>query len=122
MSDGVVRSEIVDMRGRGALPRSNGELVFAAPWEGRAMAMAIGVVKALGLTWEEFRLRLIAEISAHPERPYYENWLAALEHLVIDTGAVSADKLAGFTVSPSDVISEEGRFVRSPAQGAPSSS
>lgn len=68
MSDDVVRSEIADMRGHGALPRSNGELVFAAPWEGRALAMAIGVVKALGLAWDEFRLRLIAEISAHPER------------------------------------------------------
>jgi nitrile hydratase accessory protein len=100
MSDAMVRSEIVDMRGHGALPRSNGELVFAAPWEGRALAMAIGVVNAFGLTWDEFRLRLIAEISAHPERPYYESWLAALERLVIDTGAVSTDKLTGFTVSP----------------------
>ncbi len=72
MSDGVVRSEIADMHGHGALPRSNGELVFAAPWEGRALAMAIGVVKALGLAWDEFRLRLIAEISAQPESSYYE--------------------------------------------------
>jgi nitrile hydratase accessory protein len=94
MSDGVVRSEIADMHGHGALPRSNGELVFAAPWEGRAMAMAIGVVKALGLAWDEFRARLVAEISAHPERPYYESWLQALERLVVEAGAVSADKLA----------------------------
>jgi nitrile hydratase accessory protein len=104
MSDGVVRSEIADMRGHGALPRSNGELVFAAPWEGRALAMAIGVVKALDIAWDEFRLRLIAEISAHPERPYYESWLAALERLVVQTGAVSADKLAEFTSSPDDSV------------------
>jgi nitrile hydratase accessory protein len=105
VNDGMVRSEIVDMRGYGALPRSNGELVFAAPWEGRVLALAIGVVNAFGLAWDEFRLRLIAEISAHPERPYYESWLAALERLVVDTGAVSADQLVGFTASPSDVIS-----------------
>ena len=86
-SDGMVRAEIADMHGDGALPRSNGELVFAAPWEGRAMAMAIGVVKALDLAWDEFRACLIAEISAHPERPYYESWLQALERLLLDTGA-----------------------------------
>jgi nitrile hydratase accessory protein len=107
MSDGVVRSEIADMSGHETLPRSNGELVFAAPWEGRALAMAIGVVKALGLAWDEFRSRLIAEISAHPERPYYESWLAALERLVVETGAVSAGKLVESTSSPSGFISHE---------------
>ena len=98
MSEGVVQSEIADMRGHVALPRSNGELVFTAPWEGRALAMAIGVVKALGLAWDEFRSRLIAEISADPERSYYESWLAALERLVVETGAVSPDKLCSTSV------------------------
>src|SRR5262249_42338477 len=82
MSGGIVRQEIADMRGQGALPRTNGELVFAAPWEGRALAMAIGAVQSLGLPWDEFRLRLIGEIARDPERPYYESWLAALERLV----------------------------------------
>jgi nitrile hydratase accessory protein len=98
-SDGMVQAEIADMHGHGALPRSNGELVFAAPWEGRAMAMAIGVVKALDLAWDEFRTRLIAEISAHPERPYYVSWLQALERLVLDTGAVSVDTAADTPVA-----------------------
>jgi len=102
MSDGAVRPEIAAMRGRVALPRSNGELVFAAPWEGRALAMAIGVVEALGLAWDEFRLRLIAEIAAHPKRPYYESWLAALERLVVERDAVSADKLPEVASSPGD--------------------
>jgi nitrile hydratase accessory protein len=104
MSDGVVRPEIAGMRGHGALPRSNGELVFAAPWEGRALAMAVGVVKALGLAWDEFRSRLIAEISAHPERPYYESWLAALERLVVERGAVSANKLAELASALGDSV------------------
>jgi len=104
VSDGVVRAKIAEMRGQGALPRSNGELIFTAPWEGRALAMAIGVVQAVGLSWEEFRLRLIAEIAAQPERPYYESWLAALERLVVERGAVSADKLAELTSSPGDSV------------------
>ena len=84
MSAPAVDPRISEMHGRAALPRSNGELVFDAPWQGRAFALAIGVVDALGLDWEEFRGRLIAAIDAEPERPYYESWLAALERLVAD--------------------------------------
>jgi nitrile hydratase accessory protein len=100
VSDEIVRGEIADMRGRSALPRDNGELVFAAPWEGRALAMAIGVVQALGLTWDEFRLRLIGEIASDPACTYYESWLAALEDLLVAQGSVSADELAALTSSP----------------------
>jgi nitrile hydratase accessory protein len=80
---------VTAMSGSAALPRSNGELVFSAPWEGRAFAMAVGLVDALGLDWEEFRSRLIEEIGAAPERPYYESWLAALERLASDHGVTS---------------------------------
>jgi len=82
----AVDPRVADMRGRAALPRSNGELVFEAPWQGRAFAMAIGLVDALGLEWDDFRARLIAEIEAAPERPYYESWLAALERLAAEHG------------------------------------
>ena len=99
MSESALRPEIADMRGPGALPRDNGELVFAAPWEGRVLAMAIGVVQSLDVAWDEFRLRLIAEIAADSARPYYESWLAALERLVIELGAVPADQLAELTSS-----------------------
>jgi nitrile hydratase accessory protein len=80
---------VAAMSGSAALPRSNGELVFSAPWEGRAFAMAVGLVDALDLDWEEFRARLIEAIDAAPERPYYESWLAALERLAADHGVAS---------------------------------
>jgi nitrile hydratase accessory protein len=83
------------MHGEQGLPRSNGELVFAAPWEGRAMAMAIGVTQKLQLPWDEFRLRLIDELGREPARPYYESWLAALERLVVERGVVAPARLAG---------------------------
>jgi nitrile hydratase accessory protein len=102
VSDGVVQAEVADMRGRGALPRSNGELVFAAPWEGRALAMAIGVTKALQLPWDEFRRRLIDEVGAEPERPYYESWLAALERLVVERGIASQTQLGEMTAAYSE--------------------
>jgi nitrile hydratase accessory protein len=90
------------MRGQSALPRDNGELVFAAPWEGRSLAMAIGVVQSLGLRWDDFRLRLIDEIATDPERPYYESWLAALEDLLVEQGTVAADELAELTSTMGD--------------------
>src|SRR5437660_112812 len=51
--------EVSLMDGDSALPRDNGELVFAAPWEARAVAMAVALVDRLGLPWDEFRTRLI---------------------------------------------------------------
>ncbi len=47
------------MDGLGALPRDNGELMFAAPWEARALALAVALVERLDLPWDTFRLRLI---------------------------------------------------------------
>jgi nitrile hydratase accessory protein len=85
---------VSEMTGAVAPPRRNGELVFAAPWEGRAFGMALAVVQGLGLPWMEFQQRLIAAIAAAPDAPYYEAWTAALERLVVDHGVCSADELA----------------------------
>jgi nitrile hydratase accessory protein len=80
----AVEDRIVAMGGEAALPRRNGELVFDAPWQGRAFAMAIATVDRLGLDWDDFRRRLMSAIDAEPERDYYESWLAALEDLVAE--------------------------------------
>ena len=71
------------MDGLGTLPRDNGELVFAAPWEARALALAVALVERLDLPWDAFRLRLIDAVAAAPDRPYYESWAVALEELVV---------------------------------------
>ena len=66
--------------------------VFSAPWEARAFAIALKLSESGHFTWDEFRQRLIAEVSAsdkirardgtsdHGE--YYEHFLSALEHLL----------------------------------------
>ena len=82
------------MTGAAALPRRNGELIFEAPWQGRAFAMALGVTERLGLPWAEFQRHLIAEIVARPDTPYWECWLEALERLVIERGVVSGEDCA----------------------------
>jgi nitrile hydratase accessory protein len=86
-------AEVTGMSGPAALPRRNGELVFEAPWQGRAFGMALAVVERLGVPWAEFQRRLIAEIAAHPDAPYYDAWLAALERVVVEHGLATADEL-----------------------------
>jgi hypothetical protein len=66
------------------LPRSNGELSFDEPWQGRALAMAIVLVEQLGLEWDAFREQLIGAIAADPERPYWDSWTAALDSFVAE--------------------------------------
>jgi nitrile hydratase accessory protein len=79
-------------------PRDNGELVFDAPWEARAFALAIAVIQRLDLPWDAFRLRLIDEIANAPDRPYYESWTLALESLILSLGLTTPDALD--TVTP----------------------
>ncbi len=75
--------------GPAAPPRRNGELVFEAPWQGRAFGMALAVVRRLNLPWREFQRHLIAAIAASPDAPYYDSWVAALEALVVERGLAS---------------------------------
>jgi nitrile hydratase accessory protein len=80
--------------GDAAAPRDNGELVFDAPWEARAFALAVAIIEELGLSWDEFRRLLVDQIRARPERPYYESWALALEALVLTLGLADARTLA----------------------------
>ena len=93
MSD-LIWPEARRMDGVASLPRDNGELVFEAPWQGRVLALAVGLVQQLGVGWDEFRARLIDAVTDHPDRPYYESWAAALEALVIDLDIAHARELS----------------------------
>jgi nitrile hydratase accessory protein len=88
---------IADMTGPAAAPRKNGELVFDAPWQGRAFGMAVALNEGGTYDWEEFRRRLIARIGDSEARgdgaTYYEQWLAAFESLLADRGLVSHEEL-----------------------------
>jgi len=68
------------------VPRKNGELVFEAPWEGRAFGLAVALSEQGVFAWEDFRQLLIAEIAAAEARGgefrYYDAWLAALERVL----------------------------------------
>lgn len=89
-----LRAQAEGMDGSTALPRrDDGEPVFDQPWQGRAVAIAIETVAALGLSWDDFRNRLIAAIGADPRRDYYESWLAALDDLVAEHHLASRQEI-----------------------------
>jgi len=81
------------MPGPTALPRRNGELVFDAPWQGRAFGLALVVVERLGVPWAAFQKHLIAAIAAAPDAPYYDCWVTALERLLVEHGHATAAEL-----------------------------
>jgi nitrile hydratase accessory protein len=87
----------LDIEGPAAPPRSNGELVFAEPWEGRAFGLTMALVHGGTISYEEFRSALIERIGAEevaspPEErfSYYRCWLQALEQVLGEAGLVSA--------------------------------
>jgi nitrile hydratase accessory protein len=87
----------LDVEGPAAPPRTNGELVFAEPWESRAFGLAMALNEAGAFEWEDFRQQLIARIadweSSHEPGEcfsYYRCWLEALERIVVARELVTA--------------------------------
>jgi nitrile hydratase accessory protein len=89
--------QIALMAGESALPRKNGELVFSAPWEGRAFGLAVALSDGHHYAWDEFRDQLVAEIAraeanGNPST-YYERWVAALERVLLARKLVTTAEL-----------------------------
>jgi nitrile hydratase accessory protein len=84
-----------DLEGELSPPRSNGELVFAAPWERRVFGLTLALCRAQTFAWERFRARLIAQIAGDQNRPYWQSWAAALEDLLAETGLLVRSELDG---------------------------
>jgi nitrile hydratase accessory protein len=88
---------IADLQGQLAIPRKNGEPIFADPWEARAFGMAVVLNEKQVYPWQQFSQGLAAEI-AHAEQhgidsSYYERWYAALEKLVITAGLITQEEI-----------------------------
>ena len=100
MTSSSAPAAVLDIDGPAAPPRSNGELVFAEPWESRAFGLAMTLHAGGVFEWEDFRQRLIAAVAEaerdpDPDEPwsYYRCWLAALERVLDDTGVLSTEDL-----------------------------
>jgi hypothetical protein len=116
-----VDRRIANLDEHAALPRKNGELVFQAPWEGRAFGIAVLLNEKGTYEWNAFSDRLVAEIGAAASPPpeggqsvslsssrlarrvrergvehdqrYYKSWLDALQSLLIETGVVTPEQI-----------------------------
>jgi len=74
------------LTGTAPLPRSNGELVFDEPWQGRVLGMTVVALERAHIPWTEFGHRLAEAVQKHgydPDEPaaaaYYAAWLDAFE-------------------------------------------
>lgn len=88
-----VDRSVANLDGQVALPRKNGELVFQAPWEGRAFGLAVVMSEKGQYEWDEFRSRLVEQVSNGGDS-YYVSWLTALEGVLLATGIVTTDEIA----------------------------
>ncbi len=73
------------------LPRDEEGPVFAEPWQAQAFAIAVQLSADGHFTWTEWTLALGEQLQAAVRRGepddgsrYFEHWVAALEHLVVD--------------------------------------
>lgn len=97
-ADATPHRQITDMPGEMALPRQNGELVFATPWEARAFGLAVALQESGVYEWREFSAALTAEIArvepAENTSTYYERWLLGLEKLLVANGLVTLAEIS----------------------------
>lgn len=87
----------LDVDGPAAPPRSNGELVFADPWQGRAFGLVMTLTERGVLSYDAFRDALVARIAAREADPpaeetysYYRCWLQALEQVLEERALVAS--------------------------------
>jgi len=75
---------------------SEGEGVFAEPWQATAFALTVALHQKGLFSWPEWAATLSRHIAAEPDdgRRYYAFWLAALEEMVARLRLGSADDLA----------------------------
>ncbi len=93
------RERVLAQDGPAAPPRTNGELVFAEPWESRIFGVTLALYEAGRFAWPEFQSRLVDAIARHQaeigdgEYQYYACWLEAFRTLAGDKGWLDADTL-----------------------------
>ena len=100
MTDVAAGDDPLDVEGPAAPPRSNGELVFYAPWQSRMFATTMRLHESERIEWETFRRGLITQIARHEasladpaDYDYWGCWQRALEGLLNELEVVSSSEL-----------------------------
>lgn len=85
--------------------RDKDDIKFAEPWEARAFAIVLQLSKDGYFTWAEWVDTFSKEVAAAdadlatgckggPPKGYYQQWLEALEKLMMQKGVVTQDQLS----------------------------
>ena len=81
-----------------ALPRENGELVFASPWEASAFGLAVALHEQGAFEWSLFSQTLAQEIAvaekAGEDSTYYESWLRALHRITKEKSLLTSQEVS----------------------------
>jgi nitrile hydratase accessory protein len=85
----------------GAVPRKEGELSFEAPWEIRALGMAVAAHEEGHFPWPEFQHQLVTAIKEWEAAPadergewtYYRYFVRALERLAEERGLADTTEI-----------------------------
>ena len=92
---------LADLAAEAGPPRSNGELVFEAPWQARAFGLALALGEQQASAWEAFRERLPLAVatpdSTDALTAYYERWLASFEAILLEWGLLSREDIEART-------------------------
>ena len=86
-----MREALLDMIGD--LPRDASGPVFREPWEAEAFALTLALYDKGVFSWAEWTEALSQEIKAAGAGDYYDHWLHALEHLVVQKQVTTQDRL-----------------------------
>ncbi len=86
-------AETPDLGGPISPPRTNGEIIFDAPWERRVFGLTLALCHSGQCDWETFRQRLIRRIADDGARPYWRSWAAAFEDVLAGSSMVTRSEL-----------------------------
>jgi nitrile hydratase accessory protein len=97
----VVERLLAELPDAGSIPRDDGELAFDAPWELRALGIAVVAHREGHFPWSDFQQELIEAIQQWEAAPsaqrddwhYYRHWVRALERLVSERGLADAGEI-----------------------------
>lgn len=80
---------------------TDGDRVFAEPWQARAFALALALSERGVFSLRDFQVALIGKINSHEKSQsiagtgdYYTRWIEALEDLLAQKNMLPSDRLS----------------------------
>lgn len=102
LAGGSIVRDLLDALPQDVAPeRRNGSPVLDAPWQVRALGLAVALHVEQRCDWSTFQSLLTSSLQRAPadSRGYYERWIASLEKLAMTSGLVSEEELEQRTVA-----------------------